>query len=347
MKKAAILGAVCAALLLGAYLATGRLVEMATEKAVAHIRGEAPNHGIRVVSLTYREAFFRLPGTMYWTGVHSVLQVRPRSFLPGNGDLSVDAGRILLRLERPKERSFLLQAEDISVSFPQEGGEQGRSENLLRGKKAEIRFTLNSLAPAPMKEEAKAVADQLEELLRTGKSPLSVAFTGEVSLRLGGETVRTRIRIEEVDGQSTVVIQEGAVADFAGKFGLKQPLTGSEVKLIARNPLKAHRLFEIRTDARDTSRKASRGKSGVPQDAYRHVLWSYLLTKEYGEAFAEEVTDAHEEGNTGNTTEERLMDLENNTLGREYARLGRRRSDILGLVMKDPRVVRSPKELSR
>jgi len=53
-----------------------------------------------------------------------------------------------------------------------------------------------------------------------------------------------------------------------------------------------------------------------PDDAYRHVYWSWLLTREFGAAFAERVTDAHEEGTTYEYGEAaRRMDLRNNALG--------------------------------
>jgi hypothetical protein len=80
----------------------------------------------------------------------------------------------------------------------------------------------------------------------------------------------------------------------------------------------------------------------VPEDAYRHVLWSYLLTKEFGGAFAVEVTNAHETGKTGNTREERLMDINNNEIGREYARRGEEEQELLKLTLTDPRVIRKP-----
>ena len=60
------------------------------------------------------------------------------------------------------------------------------------------------------------------------------------------------------------------------------------------------------------------------QDAFRHALGSYLLTKYYGAAVAKDITDRHERGPSGglspsDRTEGLLQDLYNNRVGREAA----------------------------
>ena len=79
----------------------------------------------------------------------------------------------------------------------------------------------------------------------------------------------------------------------------------------------------------------------VPEDAFRHVLWSYLLTREYGVDFSMKVTDAHEEGRTENTRDEKLMDINNNRIGRNYAKSGYPETSLLAILMYDPEVITS------
>ncbi len=81
----------------------------------------------------------------------------------------------------------------------------------------------------------------------------------------------------------------------------------------------------------------------MPEDAYRHVLWSFLLTRTYGPEFARRVTDAHEIGDTGNTEADHRMDYNNNDIGRRYAAEGVQEAELLGRVRTDGRVVRSPR----
>ena len=93
--------------------------------------------------------------------------------------------------------------------------------------------------------------------------------------------------------------------------------------------------------AKDTSKDAHKRDRSVPEDAYRHVLWSYLLTQKFGPEFAETVTDAHETLPT-NTAAERRMDFHNNRIGREFAQQGVKRERILWLVKNHRDVIRYP-----
>ena len=133
-----------------------------------------------------------------------------------------------------------------------------------------------------------------------------------------------------------------AVAQTAGKAGLMgDKLTPREEVLFAAHPDKLERLRKSADYARAMATLAYGRDPNVPEDAYRHVLWSYLLTKEFGDYFAKQVTDAHESGSK-NTPAQWRMDLNNNTIGRNYAAEGCDESEILRRVMSDPHVVRSP-----
>ena len=103
-------------------------------------------------------------------------------------------------------------------------------------------------------------------------------------------------------------------------------------------------IMSITSEARRTARESHARDRSIPEDAYRHVLWSYLLTRAFDEPFAQQVTDAHEILPT-NTAAERRMDYINNLIGREYARRGVTQNQILYLVHNDPQVVRSPEEV--
>ncbi|MEO2047299.1 MAG: hypothetical protein ABGX16_12085 [Pirellulales bacterium] len=60
-------------------------------------------------------------------------------------------------------------------------------------------------------------------------------------------------------------------------------------------------MLKINDDAETISSVARQENDAVPQDTYRHILWSFMLTQEYGAKLAEQVGDAHEMGDTGNT----------------------------------------------
>ena len=137
--------------------------------------------------------------------------------------------------------------------------------------------------------------------------------------------------------------EEQDIRNMADTFELE--LSDEEVEIIARYPVRAPLIMRITSDAKETSERARRRDRSVPEDAYRHVLWSYLLTQKFGPDFAEQVTDAHETLPT-NTAAERRMDFHNNRVGRDYAERGVPRERILWYVKSNPEVIRYPHEVS-
>jgi hypothetical protein len=124
---------------------------------------------------------------------------------------------------------------------------------------------------------------------------------------------------------------------------MNEELTDAETALLADNPFKIQDLFSIMATARNASEKY-KNSDMIPEDAYRHVLWSYLLTTEYGPEFAQKVTNAHEEGDLSDTEAEHEMDYHNNAIGREYALEKYKKIEILSRMLNDTRVIRTPKE---
>jgi hypothetical protein len=148
---------------------------------------------------------------------------------------------------------------------------------------------------------------------------------------------------------------------------LGERLTKSEFVAYCDNPLRMPRMLSIRNYASDKSHEEEK-KIGpaLPEEAYKHILWAYLLCKAYDDKFSREVTDGHEKDAVGRTelsvrtylsaergqsepweramgTKEETeiqMDLINNSIGRGYYRKGYKERDLLQHTMKDPAVIR-------
>ena len=124
---------------------------------------------------------------------------------------------------------------------------------------------------------------------------------------------------------------------------LHEELTETETRLVSTHPFLAPALFKTRNYARTRSEAAHAKDATVPEKAYRHLLWSFLLTKEFGPGFAQQVTDSHEIGAVKpNTEAEHRMDYNNNKVGRCYAQAGYAEDMLLELVRADAQVVRAP-----
>jgi len=132
--------------------------------------------------------------------------------------------------------------------------------------------------------------------------------------------------------------------------------TPGDIKLLARNPIKAPQLLMIRDKATAVSKAAHLKDKRVPKDAYRHVLWAYLLTREYGAAFARQAGIAHEsaadsqEEETGKSEMRKAyiyQDLNNDAVGQRYALTGYPEDSILERLLTDTAVIRDDEMMDR
>lgn len=100
-------------------------------------------------------------------------------------------------------------------------------------------------------------------------------------------------------------------------FDPKGPTEGGVAFL---NPLDALKGDSLSKDARKMARYLFPGAvlRNDTADAFRHALWSFLMTRELGPEMAKRFGDAHEISKP-NPDDERLMDLYNNHMGRVLA----------------------------
>jgi len=99
-------------------------------------------------------------------------------------------------------------------------------------------------------------------------------------------------------------------------------------QILGVGPLDAWQAKDDATEARQSAESSGLpGFSDGPQDAYRHALWSCLMTLSIGEAQAKVVGDTHEDQVTEPDPMIELMDHHNNAMGRLLAQQAKDRSD--------------------
>lgn len=189
----------------------------------------------------------------------------------------------------------------------------------------------------------KLIADA-KAILREGRIDTPFEFEGVAHFRFMGSESRARLYSVKENGATSLRFDEADVRTIARKLDIE--LGDREVTLIAANPLKMPGVLELTMTAKKTSIAAARSDPSVPEDAYRHVLWSYLLTERFGAEFAKVITDAHETV-PGNTPDERAMDYHNNAVGRDLALRNAPRAELPGRVKTAPEIIRRPDEVRR
>ncbi len=192
-----------------------------------------------------------------------------------------------------------------------------------------------------LKDSLRRVYHDFKAIFQRGESTAPMHLTGTMyfEFKIGERAfqLQQRFGTRTSDGISRIVLNREDLEHVGPKFADR--LSRGDLDLVANHPLKAPRLFEIQRQAEEKSRAVRWSGIDFPEDAYRHVLWSYLLTLEYGAEFAQVVTNAHEIGSY-NTAEEKAKDRQNNQVGIHYAQEGLREDELLARMLSDPRVRR-------
>ena len=329
-------------LLLVAYLTANWLLDSYSREALPALAQRAERQGVVISDPQFAHARIAGVRTARWTDLAGQLQFSHSDAFDPDQTFEVHVGQADLWLLGGGQAT--LEARDISVDSTDTSAEEpGAPANAptqreqIRAERFRCQFELDLFHPLPSLEQT---LPELMRLLQAGATQMPVETEGTLEFTLKNTPVKARIRVDQIEGGQALVIVPEDLRPISKLFD--EALTEAETELIATYPLRVAKLLRIKDDAETTSEAAKRRDDQVPQDAYRHVLWSFLLTRQYGAPFAERVTDAHEQGDTGNTPAEREMDLHNNAIGRRWAEQDLRRKQILERVLSDPDVIGEP-----
>ncbi len=324
------------------YLVANVILDQATASAITYLRGRSGNTGVELISADFVDVGITSLDSATWRGLEARLRLTDTDIVEGTPLVAVGVGSVTVRLVG--NGRAVVEASNIRVGLREDtslresaSGAPVQSAS-FDGDLFRTELAVDLFNPIPGVE--RAFRDWVS-LAQTGQTTSSAEFEGTARFVVRDTDCEARIRLEDEGRYRALVLNTDDVRLLAST--LDQDLTEAEVSLIAKTPIRAPKLFAIRDDAETTAADARRQDTAVAEDAYRHVLWSYLLTNEFDATFAEEVTNAHEEGSTSNTEAERRMDYHNNGIGRTFAGAGVPRSEILSRVMNDPRVIRAPR----
>lgn len=322
--------------LAGGYLLLAAGLRPLSLKAVQYLRENSGKYGAKLVAPRFEEVHLISWNGAAWSKVTAEFRsLRKGSAIEGQR-FTFSADRLELFALFPPGRRFRLQADRLELTRKDNARAQPRAVEAIRGTLT-YDFPLNAFNPAAVRLEVRGLLRRFSELVHEGRIEGKLVFEGAGDFRLGGKSVEVLLETREEQGYSWLVMSPEGVRNAARAAG--DTVTDSEINLIARYPFRAARLLEIRDYARSTAEAAEQRNPEVPMDAYKHVLWSYLLTREYGPDFSVMVTDAHEKGATRNTEQEHRMDYNNNRVGRFYAEKGYPEDGLLKRLMRDPQVI--------
>jgi hypothetical protein len=191
-------------------------------------------------------------------------------------------------------------------------------------------------------ESAKEVLEEVKTLFRESKSPVDVNLSTKVFLGLDEKEVG--VRMFSLRENDTTYLRFNADDILAAAHSLELDMVQTEAEVIAAHPGKSPKLIQITRDAKRLSMIEKAQDSSFPDDAYKHIYWSYHLTREFGPELAKQITDVHETP-TKNTRQERLMDYHNNEVARGLAGQQLSEADLKKLVLSSPEIIRNPLDI--
>ena len=233
----------------------------------------------------------------------------------------------------PKTTMFTLKGTEFNITIRDPENEKSKPL-VFKGSKLRLEEQININDPQGSVQD---IIKQFQQILDNGNTKLNVALKGSLSMEYDGKNRDVAIKTIRKDKMTFLQMEKASLLSIIGNAA--EDLTDAEVQVLADYPLRAAALLRIQKYAKSKAAKLA-VQPNFPEDAYRHVLWNFLLTNQFNESFAKEVTDAHEIGAESNSEFDHKMDYNNNALGRKYAKQGIKEADVQQRVLTDPNIIR-------
>ncbi|MBI4115145.1 MAG: hypothetical protein HY447_01065 [Candidatus Omnitrophica bacterium] len=335
MKKLFIVLLVFVAIVaVGIFVASQIALDRTSRSVILYLTNYASQVGIAVSQMRFNKASFRPPGTITWKGLYARAK---RSA----AEATVSAAEATIHVESFSEKAFRLTVKEINATLLR--GPDRAEEDRLTGDFLDAQFRIDFRDPNKALTEARALAKDLTALLTRGRCSTFVRFSGQLNFLMGARRFDAGLAIDRRGEESVLILDPKDLEVVAQEF--EEGLSEGVVKILSENPIQAPRLLRITKLAYDTAREAHEKDASIPEDAYRHILWGYHLTKAYDPKFAKQVTEAHEADDMDEAKADRDMDHHNAALGREYAEAGYPESGLLERTLKDPKVMQLPGQI--
>jgi len=323
----------CCALVLGLYFLVAYSLDAASRRALGSVVANSERLGFRMQAARFTAVRLDSPDAVHWENFSARVRFAREGTESFGLEYLIGVERATLALESFKGPVFELRLQGIRI-WP---ADPLRPDDRIVGRSMRFVLPMNPLRPREAAVEAGRVFRGLGDLVRSGSTSVPFGFDGRCVFRLSKAVqLEGRLSSYSENGRYFLAIDRTDMKRISSS--LREPLTDAEIEFVRRHPLQAPELLRIRDRAVTASETAVRTDPAFPKDAYRHVLWSWLLVRAFDPEFSERATAAHEDGAPGSAEDSR-MDLANNAAGRALAAEGVAEKDLIAHVLSDPRVV--------
>jgi hypothetical protein len=263
------------------------------------------------------------------------LDLNPRDRIQLRSQL--DIATLEVRLTHPFSLRGSIQATGLEVRLDP----SDRPRQLPFERFTNVGLAIGDLPLGDPRQAANAIREKLKASFFENHAIGEVEFSGEVILDINGVNQVGNLYTQRVGDTFALRFREDDIRAIAQAKGLD--LVPEQIEIVSLYPLRAPVLLMLTDQARTLATQNAPDDVWL-QDAMRHVIWSFLLTRTFGPVFATTVTDA-QELRPGNTPDERAMDFHNNAIGRRFVYENVPLAALPRRVRSDPDVIRHPDEV--
>jgi hypothetical protein len=249
----------------------------------------------------------------------------------------LDIATLEVRLTHPLRLRGAVQATGLEVRLDP----SDRPPQLPFDRFSNARLAIGDLRLGDPRQAANAIREKLQALFSENHAIGEVEFSGEVILDIEGVAQVAKLYTERVGETFKLRFREDDIRAIAQAKGMD--LVPEQIEIVSLHPLRAPVILALTDQARALATQHAPEDVWL-QDAMRHVIWSFLLTRTFGPVFATRVADA-QELRPGNTPNERAMDYHNNAIGRRFVSENVPLAALPRRVRSDPDVIRHPDEV--
>jgi len=321
------------------YLSANYILKKAAVRVVQELKPRLEQKGIIIREFSYANVRLSSYNSVVINRVDLEFYLKKTMYGKESFDARFDAGSVSVRFADFNNPSFFFTLTDFNLYV--ESDETNTSKPFGKLENGHIKSRIPLYLKYP-EESAREILTEIRILFKDNQTRLDLDVSTEVLLGIDQKEVKVGLYTERIDTTTYLRFDDQDILKAAESFDLD--LTEKEAEIIAQYPSKVPAMIKITRDAKRLSKTEKAKNSRFPEDAYRHIYWSYHLTKALGPKLAKQITDAHETA-PGNTKSERLMDYHNNEVGRSYAIETLSIDELKRRVLQSGEIIRSPEDI--
>ncbi len=335
LKKFIIALAVLLALLVVVFIGGNYAIEKAVEKFIGELKPKLENKGVLIENFSYGDISINSPKSIKIKNVDLNFKLKKEEFGDNSYKANFKASYIIVKLASIRDASGTFSINNFSIYI--EPDDKRVEKPFGKIENATFRCGIPTSLKHP-EEDAATILYEVEKLFEENVAQ-RLELSGDVQLGIDGKEVALGLTTKQYADSVSLRFNKDDIFRASKEFELE--LTEKEAEIIAHYPSKVPVMLRITREAKHKSYDLKRKNPSFPEDAFRHIYWSYHLTRALGPKLAKEITDAHETA-PGNTQKERLMDYHNNEVGRDLANKDYSDEELMEIVMKSKEIIRNP-----